>query len=102
MESQFFLRMIFSAVILNYAHAETMIRDDFHFRLKIENTTIDNLREADVTELIKGLGLETDEESEIYIHEENNFIDLSCFSCITNNIPSNEEIQHSHNWRVEK
>lgn len=104
MQAQFFLRMALIILIAKYANAETrQERRDLNFQIEIDNKVYENrISEYDILEIIKSLGINVDENSEIYVHEEDNYIDLGCFNCIINPISINEEIQHSHNWRVEK
>lgn len=102
MQTQFILRMVLAVLAIEYANAETIDqRNDFHFRMEI-NESYPLMPEDSIHNILADLGLAVDDGSEVYIHEEESYIDFSCFNCITDRISSNEEIQHSHNWRLEK
>lgn len=58
---------------------------------------LDNVDSAG--QYLKSKGVIADEKSEIQVHEEKNFIDLSCFNCIVVSIDARKEIEGSKNER---
>ena len=97
MQTQFILRMVLAVLAIEYANAETFSsRANYRQRLELTNES-NSLSQKQISELIKDLGLDIDEESKIYIHEESNYIDFSCFNCIILNSPNHEIIENSFN-----
>lgn len=103
MQSQFFFRMIFSALVLNYAHADIeQIREDITYRFNINEENSELIDNIHLITFLRENGIIADSESEISVHNEDNYINLSCFDCIIINKPSEEQIPNSFNERPEK
>lgn len=49
--------------------------------LDLNNNSIDE----NLDKMLKSYGVTIDQESKIEIHDENGFIDISCFNCLINN-----------------
>lgn len=97
MQTQFILRMVLAVLIVKYSHAEALsYRANYRLRLEVTNDS-NSFSQKQISDLIKDLGLDVDEESKIYIHEESNYIDFSCFNCIILNSPNHEIIENSFN-----
>jgi len=93
MLAQFILRMALSLLIVKYANAETdQNRGDFNFQLKKDSKVyVNEISDHDILKIIQTLGLDVNEDSELYIHEEINYIDFSCFNCIIVNLSETQQ-----------
>lgn len=100
MQTQFILRMVLAVLAIKYVNAETTVpRGDFEFRLTTEDQSFQLESNYELSLILERLGIVLDEESEVFVHNEENFVNLDCFNCIISNIGHNEEVQHSFNMR---
>ena len=101
MQSQLILRSILLTMVLHFSYAQSSgVRHNVKVRYYFKQDTVFN--EVKLNDLIEIYGIIIDEEANLYIHEEENFIDLSCFNCVLNNIHPDEQVPNSFNERPEK
>jgi hypothetical protein len=94
MSSKTLLVCIFCSLVASTAIASDSNRETFQLSFPA-GTTEENIKSN-----LDKMGIILDEESTITIHEEQNYIDLTCFNCIVRNVNSEEYIHGSFNERT--
>ena len=88
MQTQFILRMVLAVLTLKYSYIEARTqRGNFHHRYETNEQDSLTFNNENLFEILKKAGLTVDEDSEIIIHEEDNYVNLTCFDCIIINLP---------------
>lgn len=100
MQTQFILRLALALLVIEYVYADSAdLRGDFELKLLPQNQELLLDDSNELSLILKKWGIILDEESEVFIHHEESFINLDCFNCIISNLDHNEEVQHSFNLR---
>lgn len=95
MVTEHILRFVLIILAIKSLSANAKIKADYSFRLFNESDTF--LFDPHIEIFLKENGIHLDEESEVIIHEEDNYINLNCFNCIINILPPDHMGASSYN-----
>jgi|SRR5690606_32485046 len=95
MINQHIFRLVLAVLAIKSVDAKAKVRTDYNLQLAIESDSF--FINTHIKELLEENGILIDEESEIIIHEEDTYINLSCFNCIINILPPNYMGESSYN-----
>ncbi|MBP9683006.1 MAG: hypothetical protein KBD76_16515 [Bacteriovorax sp.] len=94
MSSKTIFLVIFCALVSRLGLAQEVNRVTLNVHY---SAPIDLSNDKNIIELLKTEGISLDDNSTIFIHEEKNAIDLTCFDCVVRSIGAEVAYTHSYN-----
>lgn len=95
---------IFTALVSQAHAANGLVRVTTNSPLKKDTLIkiLPGMKKRDILKILKSQGITTDEKSKIYIHEEENTINLTCFKCLVRILPEDQLSSSAYNERALK
>lgn len=90
-------RTIIVCIFFSLVSSTIMARESLSKRKNVKFTFFQDTSDEDIKSNLNQMGIIFDEHSTINIHEEKNYIDLTCFNCIVRSVDSNSYISGSIN-----